>query len=86
MTENGLILVPSRMQRSELERVTGVRTDRVPGATIHRLHRASCRHAHGPLATPISLEQWDFQSAHATPGDEWLLCKVCRPEEGDPRP
>jgi hypothetical protein len=53
------------------------------GAT-YRLHRVRCRHAQGSSATPVTLSVWNTLQGVARATDQYLLCKVCRPEEERP--
>lgn len=57
------------------------RADAPPAVTIYRLHLESCRYAGGPSAFPIEFGVWCMFVERAGPTDDYLLCKVCRPEE-----
>lgn len=54
-----------------------------PAATIHRLHRDTCRYAPGPASRQITLEEW---ASISTPdsSDHHLPCRLCRPVRSDP--
>jgi hypothetical protein len=52
---------------------------------VYRLHTGSCRFASGPSAMPVTFEVWQVLVEHAGTRDDYLLCKVCRPEESESR-
>ena len=55
--------------------------DAPAAGTIYRLHRRDCRYAGGESAQIVTFEQWQLYVSMASPTDDYLLCKVCRPDE-----